>query len=409
METLTKTLFAVLLATVLGAGLAGCEADGDGSSNTPGSRVSDQDNDTIPDNEDNCPTVPNVNQEDLDGDGIGDACEDDTDDDGIPDDTDNCPLVPNPGQEDNNGITDGDGIGDACEDDDDGDGIPNGTDNCPMTPNPGQEDGDGDGVGDVCDNCPLVANPTQDDADGNSIGDVCEDDDDGDGIPNGDDNCPLTPNADQADTDADGVGDVCDNCPNTANADQADADEDGSGDVCDGDGFTCTAGGVFEPLTTTNYAATGSTSGICIGCSVTNPTQAIDENNATFAEMVAAVGVAAGTQLRVAESTGANFTGNVNVGFVTANPASGVIDLGVLGNFLTVRLFENNVQVDSFTVGGGLLALDVAGLLGNDGQTFVGVDVDADATPFDAVQLDLGGLIAADSELRIHDTCIKQL
>jgi hypothetical protein len=91
----------------------------------------------------------------------------DTDGDGIPDNQDNCPLVPNPNQAN----ADGDSAGDAC-------------DGCPVDPNkidPGvcgcgiaDADLDADGVMDCVDNCPSIANPGQEDCDGNAIGDVCD-------------------------------------------------------------------------------------------------------------------------------------------------------------------------------------------------------------------------------------------
>jgi Zn-dependent metalloprotease len=95
----------------------------------------DDDNDAVPDGTDNCPLLANASQSDADGDGRGDdcdrcpttadsgrdtdrdgsddACDADDDNDGVADGSDNCPLISNSNQLD----VDGNGLGQACDPD----------------------------------------------------------------------------------------------------------------------------------------------------------------------------------------------------------------------------------------------------------------------------------------------------
>jgi Putative metal-binding motif/Bacterial TSP3 repeat/Thrombospondin type 3 repeat len=177
----------------------------------------------------------------------------DGDGDGVPDDLDNCLTLPNPpsdwvdingdGHSQSQADFDLDQNGDACDTDDDNDGVADGGDNCPLGFNPGQEDLDGDGQGDACDQdadgdgyvsflfyVPEIhtAGYDCDDADpdpvhinGDCLGSAApkkkttKDDSDGDGISDDQDSCPDNPNI--GDADGDGIDGACDGCDTPGN------------------------------------------------------------------------------------------------------------------------------------------------------------------------------------------------
>ncbi len=128
----------------------------------------DDDGDGTAEDQDNCPGMPN-DQADLDGDGLGDACDPDADGDMVDageDCDDLAPGVSAPrtfyidGDGDGRGVAGFDVVG-CFEEAPDGYAAELG-DNCPLVYNAGQWNNDGDALGNACDACRDQAAQTPD-------------------------------------------------------------------------------------------------------------------------------------------------------------------------------------------------------------------------------------------------------
>lgn len=261
------------------------------------SSLKDTDGDGVLDSApDNCPTVPNSNQANTDGDSEGDACDSDDDNDGLTDNfPDNCPRNGEfnwtSSRDFNDPASSTDWDNDGCKDDstedldDDNDGIQDANDACPLTsyapPRPSwvsdsstDIDGDGcrdsdedtdddnDGFEDAADDCPTIVGTstlgTQGclDSDGDNWSDTSDDcpleagnstegglnacpDGDGDGWADSIDDMPTDPTV-WSDNDADGYGDNLGSVPSDACPDiPGTSTEDRYGCVDgDGDGYS---------------------------------------------------------------------------------------------------------------------------------------------------------------------------
>ncbi|MGH8492004.1 MAG: thrombospondin type 3 repeat-containing protein [Moraxellaceae bacterium] len=354
MNTLQNILKIAAMTLVLG--LTACSADdpapdASGGTGSPTSTTLDNDGDGLVNASDNCIGISNATQADMNGDGVGDAC-DDSDGDATMDAVDNCPLVANASQAD----TDNDGIGNACE-----------------------GDFDGDTVLDATDNCPSVSNLDQADANGNGVGDACD----------------LTRSA--TDTDGDGVLNVSDNCPTVINQGQGDADSNGVGDVCDVPiKDICGAG--FRPLLAPEVTTVASSNGLLSMVSNVGALTDTDADNYASMSAVANVLGLLGTSYVGVHTMELQPAGHVT-GFVVSEPTQ-LLSLGVLTG-VTVQTLQGATVSETFTPSGGLLSLSLLG-------SGVGEPALVSFTPtksYDGLRVNIGGAVGVLSSLRVHAAC----
>ncbi|MGQ3058272.1 MAG: hypothetical protein ACT6T0_13875 [Nevskia sp.] len=161
----------------------------------------------------------------------------------------------------------------------------------------------------------------------------------------------------------------------------------------------------FRPIRLPNAAATGQVNGICLGCSVANPENTIDEDFTTISMLITPVGLLAGSpQLNVID-TATTYPAGRRAGFVIFDPAGALLTLDLLQS-VTIVAANNGDPVDSATVPTGI-SLDLLGtpILGTDGARFVSF---VPAANFNELRLTYRGALAtALQQIAVVQACVS--
>ena len=145
--------------------------------------------------------------------------------------------------------------------------------------------------------------------------------------------------------------------------------------------------------------------GICIGCSVANPENVIDEDLTSVGTLITPVGLLTGSpQLNVVDTL-QTYPAGRRAGFVIFDPAGALLTLDLLQS-VTIVAARNGDPVDSATVPTGI-SLDLLGtpIIGTDGAQFLSFVPTAD---FNELRLTYRGALAtALQRVAVVQACVS--
>ena len=165
-------------------------------------------------------------------------------------------------------------------------------------------------------------------------------------------------------------------------------------------GADCGVGFPSTDLVGPDATATGTVSGICIGCSVSGVGNLFNTPTNDYATMQQTVGVLGTTALTVNGSR--TYPAGRTVGFIVAN-GNGLLSTTLL-NALTVQTLMGGTVQESMTTN-GLLSLDALGLIAvNPDAGFLAFTT---TKPFNSVAIIAGSLVGVAATYRVYDACVS--
>ena len=159
----------------------------------------------------------------------------------------------------------------------------------------------------------------------------------------------------------------------------------------------------FRPIQLPNATAVGTTSGICIGCTVGNPENAIDADITTVASLNTPVGLLGGSSQLSVVDTATLYPAGRRAGFVIFDPAGALLTATLLQT-VTVSAVNNGVVQDGANF--STLTLDLLGtpIIGSTQPTYASF---VPTQPFNELRVEFGSTVNALAQLGVVQACVS--